>query len=176
MIEKKVSLEEILGPLSKYVNFSRLAIERMAYDRMMKKEKRGSEGEPKDFQIRTSDTLFIVKLADIQDYFTKNPAPTPVMTEKQELEYLREKVKKAEMDDVVAEKQEVAVEPPKRKPGRPPKDKVGVGTDGNLPVTDEFPQLRNTPPKDEKIPQKDIRKELAEELKSQQADDQSEEK
>lgn len=123
------------------------------------------DDDKKDFYIHHREKTFVVRKESIREYFQTHTKPVPPMNAKQELIYLREKVKKLEA--------EAMARIGEAKPA--PEEKV----DAPAPVDDgqDLPPIEEKvaiPPRDERIPPpeerkkkslKEIQKDLAVELK-----------
>lgn len=163
---QQVSFEQLWSELSGSTDFGQdELIEMLAYQ--------DDQGE--DFCIYHRNKAFCVPLHKIKEFFTRHKKPVPPMTEAEELKYLREKVKKLEAEaenfQAVKEGQKPAPEDDETKVYVAEEADTSGDSGQDTPVVEEKP----VPPKrDESIPPpdqrekkslKDIRADLAVELK-----------
>lgn len=170
----QVSADELLSQLSGSTDFGQdELVEMFAHQ----------DDNSKDFCIYHRHKAFCVPLHKIREYFTRHKKPVPPMTRDQELIYLREKVKKLQDQAEGSQAGDQIARPAPDVPDEPEEDtKVAeeISADDTGSLEDvingvEKGELKPTPPKrDESIPPpdmrekkslKEIRADLAEELK-----------
>ena len=161
----QVSADELLSQLSGSTDFGQdELVEMFAHQ----------DDNSKDFCIYHRHKAFCVPLHKIREYFTRHKKPVPPMTKDQELIYLREKVKKLQDEAEASQAGDQVARPAPNEPEA--FEKAEEPLPDNLgPATMSVDPAEPTPPKrDESIPPpdmrekktlKEIRADLAEELK-----------
>jgi len=164
---QQVSADELLSQLSGSTDFGEdELVEMFAHQ----------DDNSKDFCIYHRHKAFCVPLHKIREYFTRHKKPVPPMTRDQELIYLREKVKKLQDEAEAFQAGDQIARPAPDEPEVPgPVEEPEEGITPGFEVTEEQKTAEPVSPKrDESIPPpdmrekkslKEIRADLAEELK-----------
>ena len=165
---QQISADELLSQLSGSSDFGKdELVEMFAHQ----------DDNSKDFCIYHRHKAFCVPLHKIREYFVRHKKPVPPMTKDQELIYLREKVKKlqdeaeaSQAGDKIArpapDETEVVMEKPEE-PVEPTDDSRSgdVRVDPRKPIPPQKDESIPPPDMREKKTLKEIRADLAEELK-----------